>query len=124
MPEEKTISGHGGSEADGPAFGTEVLEEAGIPSLRALCAALEDSSDLVEECIKMTGNQRFTAGERSHAAMAAARLIAASAQTATAIARIADSGTRLQLASARMAQAAQGEKSTNECRSRLEAAPS
>ncbi len=124
MTEEKPAPDPGGSTADMPSFALDVMEEAGIPSLRALCAALEDSSDLVEECIKMTGNQRFTAGERSHAAMAAARLIAASAQTATAIARIADSGTRLQLASARMAQAAQGEKSTNECRSRLEAAPS
>ncbi|GEM_PF-5628948 len=113
--EDNETSGGAGL-PDGPAFGVDVMEEAGIPSLKALRVALADSSELVAACLDIAGDHRLTPESRSQAAMAAARLIAASAQTASAIARIADSGTRQQLASARIH--AEREKSTNECLAR------
>jgi hypothetical protein len=77
---------------------TDIIEDDAVPATQTLRAELAACPALIAECAGIAGDSDHPPAARSHAAQSAARLATASAQAASAIARIVDAETRQRLA--------------------------
>ncbi|HEY5339296.1 MAG TPA: hypothetical protein VIJ85_13900 [Rhizomicrobium sp.] len=98
-----------GSAGDAPAHSSaaggelrDVVADDLVPANQRLRAGLGECQALIADCAAMMRDADQPPGLRTAAAATAAKLAAASAQTAGAIARLADAETRQRLASAKL----------------------